>query len=593
MEETAPSSRAWWKYLVWGVVAVAVFGLSVGGGFLAATRQSGGKLLEVENKQGLYTPEVSDKGLEAYLKYAGLSEQVERVILTYEPAELAEMAYTRLNREDMVDVMIDLKVEEKVVRLWMYYNPELFEHMLASPERLAGDVLAGICLALNPGTMPDCMKQAFEYIEWAAEAGVPAVIQPAKERSGWRLVPQTYAQSCSGTVPCGGDETKCSCSGNGATCNFTGQLCDNGLNGTCSCVTTCNTGLNNLQCSALTNQNACNSQGKLSNCDKQCSGPRPDTGNYCTWGGGSNPTPTPTDAPTCDRCQAWQDDTCGPPSCAANKRYQSRNCYNIEGCATTRCVSDSSCSATPTPTSCPTVTTPGELTATYNGGASSTFGWNAVSNSSTPVTYGLQIDNLGSRWTSDTCAGTVQGGDTCNLSYTGTSFTRATNLGNSYSWRVRAKNNCGNTSYWTAWTNYNVPTPPNCTSFGGATSIARNSSSTYQVFASGDPTRGQLAWRCGAGGTWGAWQLLGDLTQAPPYTFDFNSDVSCGNANQSQPIQMAVNLYRGSCNDDSCRDLSPQKTGSSPISVVTGRVGGWPGFALPYAAIAASIESPA
>lgn len=314
----------------------------------------------------------------------------------------------------------------------------------------------------------------------------------------------------------------------------------------------------------------------------------------CSWSGdGGGSTPTPTDAPTCASCQAWQDDTCGPPSCAANKRYQSRNCYNIEGCATTRCVSDSSCSATPTPTSCPAVTTPGGLTATYNGGASSTFGWNAVSNSSTPVTYGLQIDNLGSGWTSDTCAGTVQGGDTCNLSYTGTSFTRPTNLGNRFRWRVRAKNNCGNTSNWTAWTNYNVPTPPNCTSFGGTTSIARNSSSTHQIFASGDPTRGQLAWRCGAGGTWGAWQMVGDLTQAPPYTFDFNSDVSCGNASQSQPIQMAVNLFRGSCNDDSCRDLSPQKTGSSPISVVTGRVGGWSSFALPYAAIAASIESPA
>lgn len=201
MEETAPSSRVWWKYLVWGVVTVAVFGLSVGVGFMVATWQ-GEKILVVENKQGLYTPQVSDKALEAYLKYAGLSERVERVILTYEPAELPEVAYTRLN-QGTLDVMIDLKVEEKVVRLWMYYNPELFEHMLATPERLAGDVLAGICLALNPGTMPNCYEQAFGYIEWAQEAGIPAVIQPAKERGGWRLlVPHAYAQSCSGTMPC-------------------------------------------------------------------------------------------------------------------------------------------------------------------------------------------------------------------------------------------------------------------------------------------------------------------------------------------------------------------------------------------------------
>ncbi len=144
----------WWKYLVLGVMVVAVFGLSVGGGFFVATRQ-GGILIEVDNKQSLFSAEVSNKGLEEYLKYVGLSGRVERVVVTYEPAELATVAYTRKHRGTL-DVMMDLKVEGKVVNLWLYYNPALFEQMLASPERLSGDVLAGICLALNPGTMPSC-----------------------------------------------------------------------------------------------------------------------------------------------------------------------------------------------------------------------------------------------------------------------------------------------------------------------------------------------------------------------------------------------------------------------------------------------------
>lgn len=300
----------------------------------------------------------------------------------------------------------------------------------------------------------------------------------------------------------------------------------------------------------------CNTNSPKLGADGVWTCPDPPKGGYVSC---CSNTGSPTTEPaTCASCQAWQNDTCGSP-CAANQRYQYRNCNNIAGCATTRCVSDSSCSATPTPTPCPTVATPGGLTATYNGGASSTFSWNAVSNSSTPVTYGLQIDNLGSGWTSDTCAGTVQGGDTCNLNYTGTSFTRPTNLGNSFRWRVKANNACGNTSNWTAWTNYTVPTPPNCTSFGGLTSIARNTISTHQVVASGDPIQGQLAWRCGAGGTWGDWQVADYLTRASPYTFEFNSNVACGDARLSQPIQMAVNLYRGSCTNDGCRDLSPQK----------------------------------
>lgn len=316
MQESAPSRVAWWKYLVWGVVTVAVFGLSVGGGVFVATRQSGARLM-VENKQGLYSPEVSNEALVAYLKYAGLSERVEQARLTYEPAELPEVAYTRLN-QGTVDVMIDLKAEEKVVRLWMYYNPELFEHMLASPERLAADVLAGVCLALNPGTMPDCMKQAFEYMDWAKEAGIPAVIQPVTQRSWWRkIVPQVYA-GCSGTVPCGADVVDCSCSISGpANCSYNGQACGTGNVGTCSCPTICDTTQNNLQCSALEDQNACNTLGTLSNCDKKCSVSRPDSGNYCTWGGGGGSTPVPTTPASCGNGTCGSGESCSncPADC--------------------------------------------------------------------------------------------------------------------------------------------------------------------------------------------------------------------------------------------------------------------------------------
>lgn len=121
---------------LWLILAVVVFGASVGGGFWVATRQ-GGILIEVDNKQSLFTPEVSNNGLEEYLRYTGLSEQVKRVVVTYESAELATVAYTRKHK-GAVDVMMDLKVEEKVVNIWLYYNPDLFEYMLATPDRIAG-----------------------------------------------------------------------------------------------------------------------------------------------------------------------------------------------------------------------------------------------------------------------------------------------------------------------------------------------------------------------------------------------------------------------------------------------------------------------
>ena len=229
------TARIKYGVVVWLVVAVVVFGVSVGAGYLAAT-WPGEKMLVVENKQGLYTPETSDKSLEAYLKYAGLSERVEKVVLTYEPAQLEEVAYARA-QQGTQEMMLNLRVEEKVVHLWLYYNPKLFGNMLASPERLAADVQAGICLALNPGTMPTCMEQAFGYIEWAKEEGLPAVILPVTQQSWWRrLVPQAYA-ACSGTIPCGADYVDCSCSISGpGTCSYSGQKCGTNLGGTCSCL---------------------------------------------------------------------------------------------------------------------------------------------------------------------------------------------------------------------------------------------------------------------------------------------------------------------------------------------------------------------
>lgn len=65
------AARGKYGVVMWLIIALVVFGVSVGAGYLAATWQ-GENMLVVENKQGLYTPETSDKGMEAYLKYAGL-----------------------------------------------------------------------------------------------------------------------------------------------------------------------------------------------------------------------------------------------------------------------------------------------------------------------------------------------------------------------------------------------------------------------------------------------------------------------------------------------------------------------------------------
>lgn len=293
-------ARSKYGVMMWLVIAVVVFGVSVGAGYMAATWQ-GEKLLVVENKQGLYTPETSDQGMEEYLRYAGLIERVEQVKLIYEPARLETYAYTRELPDATLDVMMDLKVEDKVVRVRLYYNPELFEQMLAEPERLAGDMLAGVCLAMKPGTMPTCMERAFEFIDWSKEAGVPAVIQPVTQQSWWRrLVPQAYA-GCSGTIPCGADKTVCSCSSGGASCSYSGQSCNSGF-GTCQCQTTCDESQNRLNCSSLTNQTLCTTQGYLSSCANKCSTTRDGSINYCSWSntGGATPTPggaTATPAP--------------------------------------------------------------------------------------------------------------------------------------------------------------------------------------------------------------------------------------------------------------------------------------------------------
>jgi hypothetical protein len=278
---------------VWLVVALVVFGMSMGAGFLAATWQ-GQKLLVVDNKQGLFVHEVSQEGMKEYLKYAGLSEQVKQVVLTYEPVPLEKYAYTRELSDTTLDVMMDLAVEEKVVKVWLYYNPDLFGYMLESPERIEGEVLAGVCLALNPGTMPTCMKQAFEYIEWAKGEGIMPAIRPTTKQSWWRiLVPQAYA-ACSGTIPCGADKTVCSCSvGSGGGCSYTGQSCN--TFGTCSCPVTCDETKNRLNCSALTTQQLCTTQGSLSSCATKCSAARP-AENYCSWSSGGVVPPPPIGA---------------------------------------------------------------------------------------------------------------------------------------------------------------------------------------------------------------------------------------------------------------------------------------------------------
>ncbi len=128
-------------------------------------------------------------------------------------------------------------------------------------------------------------------------------------------MPQAYA-GCSGTIPCGADETDCICSVGGGACSYSGQTC--GGVGTCSCSTTCDETQNSLNCSSLSSQQLCNEQGDLSSCSAKCSVSRPD-GDYCLWsGGGATATPVPTSA-TCGNGTCGSGESCSncPADCGA------------------------------------------------------------------------------------------------------------------------------------------------------------------------------------------------------------------------------------------------------------------------------------
>ena len=98
----------------------------------------------------------------------------------------------------------------------------------------------------------------------------------------WSLIKQVYAQTCGGSIACGGWTSGYRCSIGGKVCS-SDLDCSISTEGTCqpSGSQTCDTTLNNINCKTLTDKAQCETQGYVSNCNIKCN---TSAENFCSWG---------------------------------------------------------------------------------------------------------------------------------------------------------------------------------------------------------------------------------------------------------------------------------------------------------------------
>ena len=146
------------------------------------------------------------------------------------------------------------------------------------------DLYMYLCLALQEGNPQpdDCYQRADMQI--AREKWLPGEVVSVKQGrqvDAWSLIKRAHAQSCGGSIACGGWTSMMRCSISNAQCSNDIECGSTG--GTCQPLggQTCDTSLNNINCKTLTDKTQCETQGYVSNCNIKCN---TSAENFCSWG---------------------------------------------------------------------------------------------------------------------------------------------------------------------------------------------------------------------------------------------------------------------------------------------------------------------
>lgn len=159
------------------------------------------------------------------------------------------------------------------------------QYDLSGEHNYARDLYMYLCLGLASGSPnpKDCYARADEQL--ARERWLPGqAVRVEQSKAGWRLelVKRAHAQSCNGTIACGGWVSEKRCGGTGADCTQNSTICGFGVSCESTGNYTCNESLNGINCKTLTDQTSCELYGYVSNCYTKCNN---SVELFCSWGG--------------------------------------------------------------------------------------------------------------------------------------------------------------------------------------------------------------------------------------------------------------------------------------------------------------------
>jgi hypothetical protein len=242
----------------------------------------------VENNILGYRFGISTIAANLFLYSQGYRTDYKKINIVF-TSEKQEGVRLLLEGDDNPTSSMNLQKDGNRITIWEQYSQNALVNIMNGTEierqmiDMDEDFYAYLCLALD-STKPRkaaCYNRARTFME---KFGKILPIKPVKTKTAGLTVVKKALAACSGTIPCGGDNT-------GYHCSVTNEDC---LGGTCppgagSCVygDYCDPALNTLDCSTVSNQSSCQTAG-ISQCAVSCN-TSGDT--FCTWGGTATPPP--------------------------------------------------------------------------------------------------------------------------------------------------------------------------------------------------------------------------------------------------------------------------------------------------------------
>ena len=155
------------------------------------------------------------------------------------------------------------------------------------------DLYTYLCMVFDPAKpgRDACYQKAGDYIKKLGNFPPIRFVNTAKKIS-FNLVGKVSA-ACYGTIQCGGELTGFFCADK-TKCRPGGTPCSDGSS--CITRTICDLSLNNINCSAVTNQNTCNNDSGVRNCYIKCN---TSAENFCSWSSGGGTYTCSTNGGTC------------------------------------------------------------------------------------------------------------------------------------------------------------------------------------------------------------------------------------------------------------------------------------------------------